>query len=103
MVQQTWGTRYFFGRIVPIIRSLISIPARVASMNLFRFTILTILGTSLWNFVLAFGGRLLGQQWSRIADWIGTYQDIVLIAVVAALIVFIVRRLRKRSIKPGEE
>ncbi len=52
----------FFGRMVPIIRSLISIPAGVASMNMVRFTIFTIAGTSLWNFLLAYGGKLLGQQ-----------------------------------------
>ncbi len=85
----------FFGRMVPIIRSLISIPAGVASMNMVRFTIFTIAGTSLWNFLLAYGGKLLGQQWPKIADWIGTYQNVVIVLAVAAVVVFVVMRLRK--------
>ena len=57
-----WFNRYgewviFFGRMVPIVRSLISIPAGVASMNMARFLVLTAFGTALWSFVLSLGGR----------------------------------------------
>lgn len=86
----------FFGRMVPIVRSLISIPAGLAEMNLLKFVFYTILGTSLWNFVLAFAGRLLGSQWHKVVDWVGLYQNVVLVAGVAAVVVFVVLRLRKR-------
>lgn len=94
----SWFNRYgdlviFFGRMVPIVRSLISIPAGIASMNLLKFLPLTIIGTALWSFVLALGGRLLGSQWRLIVDWINTYQIIVEIAAVAAVIIFIGWRL----------
>jgi len=94
----SWFNRYgdlviFFGRMVPIVRSLISIPAGIASMNLLKFLPLTIIGTALWSFLLALGGRLLGSQWRLIVDWINTYQIIVEIAAVAAVIIFIGWRL----------
>ena len=96
-----WFEKYdefviFFGRMVPIIRSLISIPAGVASMNLSKFTIFTITGTALWSFLLALGGRLLGEQWPLISDWVSTYQEIVITLLGIAIIAFIFLRLRKR-------
>ncbi|MBN2048256.1 MAG: DedA family protein, partial [Anaerolineaceae bacterium] len=76
----------FFGRMVPIVRSLISIPAGLAEMNLIKFTIYSILGSSLWNLVLVMGGRLLGPQWPRIIEWVGIYQDVVIYLSIAAVV-----------------
>lgn len=97
-----WFNRFgdlviFFGRMVPIVRSLISIPAGVAAMNFAKFTGLTIVGTALWSFLLAWGGRLLGEQWPLIAEWIDTYQNIVLLIAGLLVIIFIVNRLPKRK------
>ena len=98
-----WFNRYgdrviFFGRMVPIVRSLISIPAGIASMNLIKFIPLTVIGTALWSFLLALGGRLLGSQWRLIADWINTYQILVEVLVLVAILAFIGLRLRKMVI-----
>ena len=98
----TWFDKYddwviFFSRMVPIVRSLISIPAGIASMSLGKFSIYTILGTALWSFVLAFGGRLLGEQWPLIADFINTYQNIVLVIGVLVVVVFVASRLIKKK------
>ena len=97
----TWFKRYgeyviFFGRMVPIIRSVISIPAGLAAMPLLRFCFYTAIGTALWSFALAFAGRLLGASWSIVADWINRYQDVVLVLIALAIIIFVVRRLRRR-------
>lgn len=97
-----WFDKYddwviFFSRMVPIVRSLISIPAGIASMNFVKFSFYTVLGTALWSFVLSFGGRLLGEQWPLIADFINTYQNVVLILVVIGVIVFIGYRLIRKS------
>ena len=102
-----WFNRYgewviFFGRMVPIVRSLISIPAGVASMNMPRFLILTALGTALWSFVLSFGGRLLGSQWHLVVDFVDKYQKVVLIAGVAFVIGFLLYRLRGRLFKSSQ-
>lgn len=97
-----WFDKYddwviFFSRMVPIVRSLISIPAGIASMNLAKFSFYTIIGTALWSFVLSYGGRLLGEQWPLIADYINTYQNIVLVLAVLAVGFFIVFRLLKKK------
>lgn len=99
-----WFDKYdewviFFSRMVPIVRSLISIPAGIASMSLPKFSIYTILGTALWSFVLSFGGRLLGEQWPLIAEFINTYQNIVLAIGFLVIIIFIANRLIKKAKK----
>jgi len=96
-----WFEKYddwviFFSRMVPIVRSLISIPAGIASMNITKFSFFTILGTALWSFLLALGGRLLGEQWPLIAEFINTYQNIVLVITIAAVLLFIGSRLYKK-------
>ena len=97
-----WFDKYddwviFFSRMVPIVRSLISIPAGIASMNITKFSFFTILGTALWSFLLALGGRLLGEQWPLIAEFINTYQNIVLFIAIAAVLLFIGSRLFKKK------
>ena len=97
-----WFDKYddwviFFSRMVPIVRSLISIPAGIASMNITKFSFFTILGTALWSFLLALGGRLLGEQWPLIAEFINTYQNIVLVIAIAAVLLFIGSRLSKKK------
>jgi len=99
-----WFEKYddwviFFSRMVPIVRSLISIPAGIASMNFAKFSFYTILGTALWSFVLSFGGRLLGEQWPLIADYINTYQNVVLVLVGIGAVIFIGYRLTRKSNK----
>ena len=95
-----WFDKYddwviFFSRMVPIVRSLISIPAGIASMNLAKFSFFTVLGTALWSFVLAIGGRILGERWPLIADFINTYQNIVLAVAIVLVLYFIISRLLK--------
>jgi membrane protein DedA with SNARE-associated domain len=97
-----WFDKYddwviFFSRMVPIVRSLISIPAGIASMNISKFSFFTILGTALWSFLLAWGGRLLGEQWPLIAEFINTYQNIVLVIGVAVVLLFVGTRLFKKN------
>lgn len=97
-----WFEKYddwviFFSRMVPIVRSLISIPAGIASMNITKFSFFTILGTALWSFLLAWGGRLLGEQWPKIANLINTYQNVVLVIAGCAVLFFIGTRLFKKK------
>jgi membrane protein DedA with SNARE-associated domain len=97
-----WFDRYgeltiFFGRMVPIVRSLISIPAGLAKMNIPKFLFYTVIGTSMWNFVLALAGKLLGSQWGLVVEWVGVYQNIVIGLVALAVVFFVVSRLLKRK------
>jgi len=77
----TWAI--FFGRLVPGLRSLISIPAGIARMNLGAFLLLTTLGSALWCTLLAGAGYLLGSNFEKVDSVLGTVSNAILIGVVA--------------------
>ncbi|WP_420366361.1 DedA family protein [Curtobacterium sp. L3-7] len=84
-----------FGRLVPIVRSLISLPAGADRMNLWSFSLFTIIGSGVWNSLLVLGGAALGTQYERIegyTEWIdrGMYA-----AIAGVVVVFVVRRIRR--------
>ena len=85
----------FFGRMVPIVRSLISIPAGMHRMKLLPFTLYTIAGTSLWNVILAVAGKILGPQWEKVIEWIDIYEKFVIVLVVILGIWFLFTRVRR--------
>ncbi|WP_273484607.1 DedA family protein [Desulforamulus ruminis] len=91
----------FFCRFVPIVRSLISIPAGGARMKFSSFLTLTVIGTFIWNVVLVFLGRIAGNAWETIAHYVDIYSMIAaaFFAVVATLIVaiFVKKRFLKRD------
>ncbi len=96
------GTKaVFFGRMIPIFRSLISIPAGVQRMPLIRFTLLTAAGSAIWNTVFVMAGYLLGEQWHRIEQYADGLQLVVVAAVVVAVSVFVVMRVRQRVSAPS--
>ena len=67
----------FIGRFIPIVRSLVSIPAGMAKMAITPFLLLTTVGSLIWNTVLISLGRIAGASWARIAEYIGGYSDII--------------------------
>jgi membrane protein DedA with SNARE-associated domain len=83
------------GRCVPLIRSLVSIPAGFRRMPLLRFTALSALGSLVWNIALISAGAVLGDRWEEVGGVIGIFQTIVIIAIVAALVWFAWTRLLK--------
>lgn len=86
------------GRVVPIARSVVSIPAGLSNMPLLRFTVLTTVGSAVWNTVLIGGGYLLGANWDRVSHWAGAYSDVVLVvAAIAAALFLLLRHFRKRN------
>ncbi|MDK6763520.1 VTT domain-containing protein, partial [Escherichia coli] len=74
----------FFGRMVPIFRSLISLPAGVTNMGMLKFTALTAVGSAIWNTILIYAGYLLGANWTIVEDYVGIFAKIV--AVVCLVI-----------------
>ena len=63
----------FFGRFIPIIRSLVSVPAGMARMAMLPFLILTTIGSLIWNTVLVVLGRIAGDSWNVIAMYVGGF------------------------------
>lgn len=97
-----WFGRYgewcvFFGRMVPIIRTIISVPAGLSKMHWLKFSIFTILGTSLWNIFLGFAGRILGDNYTIIIEWIDRFKYLVIIVCVAAVVIFYIRRMKNKN------
>ena len=101
-----WFERYgeaiiFFGRLIPLIRSIISVPAGYTRMNMVRFLIYTTLGTTLWNLILTYIGRVLGENWADISELMAPYEYGVLILIGLAVVVFVgwraVRWRRQRT------
>ncbi|KUN61411.1 hypothetical protein AQJ46_36800 [Streptomyces canus] len=92
------GTKaVFFGRMVPIFRSLISVPAGLERMPMPTFLLLTTLGSLIWNSVLVLAGYWLGDQWDLVETYVGIISKVVLVLVLAAIALYIVVRLRSRG------
>ncbi len=85
----------FFGRFLPGLRTLISLPAGIAKMRLGTFLLYTTLGTLLWNGLLIGAGVLLGQNWERILNIIDRYETVFWIVVALFIALFILQRIRK--------
>jgi membrane protein DedA with SNARE-associated domain len=109
---ESWFDRYgdaavFFSRMVPVVRSFISIPAGVVRMPLGRFTILSFLGTLPWCFGLAGAGLALGTGWERFhKNW--RYADYVVVGLIGAAVLWLAvrwvqRRARRRSLERSAE
>ncbi|MFF5789514.1 DedA family protein [Streptomyces sp. NPDC012693] len=92
------GTKaVFFGRMVPIFRSLISVPAGVERMPMPLFVVLTTLGSLIWNSVLVMAGYWLGDQWDVVERYVGVLSKAVLVLVVVAVAAYVAVRLRGRG------
>jgi membrane protein DedA with SNARE-associated domain len=104
---EAWFERYgqtavFVSRMLPIVRSFISIPAGVAEMPLVRYTVLTFLGTIPWCFGLAGVGLAAGSSWERFHEsW--RYADYAIVAAVIAGIALLVVRARRRRLRRALE
>jgi membrane protein DedA with SNARE-associated domain len=89
----------FFARMVPGLRSIISVPAGMVGMSPLRFTLYTALGAGIWSFLLALAGRLLGDNWPVVGDYLSRYQNVVVLMAVAVLALLVMRRLAGRQLK----
>ncbi len=72
-------------RCVPLIRSLVSVPAGFRRMNPAQFTLYTAIGSLVWNSVLIGAGYKLGDNWEQVAEWVGTFQYLVVAVILAAV------------------
>jgi membrane protein DedA with SNARE-associated domain len=91
-----WGSwAVFFSRMLPIVRTFISLPAGVARMPFWRFTVLTVLGCIPWVFALTFAGKQAADNWTSWRDSLH-YVDYAIAALIVAGIAYLLVRRRRR-------
>jgi len=105
---ESWFVKYekkavLICRCIPIVRSIISVPAGFSKMNIPLFLLLTTVGSAVWNTILTCIGAFLGRSWEAALPFISGYSRVVLIVCVAAAIAavayYIVKRIKKRNKK----
>jgi membrane protein DedA with SNARE-associated domain len=99
-----WFDKYgiwtvLFCRIVPLLRSLISIPAGMSGMNIGLFLLFTVIGTLVWNTVLVTLGAVIGEAWEEIVAFMDVYSNIAYACIAIGVIVVLVLWLRRRKNK----
>ncbi|TGB03566.1 DedA family protein [Halobacillus salinus] len=96
-----WFDKYgpwtvFFCRFVPLIRSLVSVPAGMSNMNFGVFVLLTLLGTSIWNIVLVNLGASVGESWEDVVSYMEIYANIIYIFLILLVIVLVLLVYKKK-------
>lgn len=98
----SWFHRYgnatvFFCRCVPVLRSLISIPAGMTKMSLITFTLYTTIGSFIWNVLLVSLGAWAGDSWGTVSGYIAMYSDVVKIILGGIIISVVIYYFRKKK------
>ncbi|MBD1807495.1 DedA family protein [Microcoleus sp. FACHB-SPT15] len=91
------GIAVFFCRLVPGVRTLISVPAGIDKMHLVPFLLYSTLGTALWVGLLTYAGLLLGQNYKLVEKFLGPASVVVLVALIVAFGIWVVRRKKKQQ------
>ncbi|MGY4769377.1 DedA family protein [Kribbella sp. CWNU-51] len=102
---EDWFNRHepkvvLIGRLVPVVRSLISVPAGVERMSVALFLPLTAIGSLVWNSLLIVAGYQLGERWHVVESSVGVFQKLVLAGAVAAVVWFVAVKIRARRSDP---
>jgi membrane protein DedA with SNARE-associated domain len=94
---ERWGDRaVFFGRLTPVVRSFVSVPAGVFEARLGRYTALTLLGSAIWCFAFAAAGYVAGESWEEFHHAFRYFDYLVAAVIVAAVAFLVIRHLRRR-------
>jgi membrane protein DedA with SNARE-associated domain len=96
-----WFDKYgywtvLFCRMVPLIRSLISIPAGMSNMNFGLFLVFTTIGTLIWNIILVSVGAAVGESWEEIVAFMDIYSTIAYALIALGIVIFLVLFFRKK-------
>lgn len=99
-----WFARYgswavLIGRCLPIIRTFISLPAGIARMPFWRFTILTVIGCIPWVLMLALAGRAVGDNWEDLQHQLHYFDYLLVLSILGGIVYLVIRnRRRKRAL-----
>jgi membrane protein DedA with SNARE-associated domain len=97
-VADRWFARYgeataFFSRLLPVVRTFISLPAGIARMNFGRFVLYTFLGSLIWTVALVYAGTLLQSNWAQVKAILAPFDYLIALVVLAAVVFFVYRRV----------
>ena len=81
-----------FCRCIPIVRSLISIPAGMSKMNFIKFIFLTTIGTIIWNVAVTSLGRIAGNSWNLISDKISEYSHFIYLGLIIIIFIIVLKK-----------
>ena len=101
-----WFAQYgeaavFFSRMLPVVRTFISLPAGVARMNFPRFVLFTFLGALPWCYLLAYIGVKMGQEWEHLRDYFHQFDILIGLSLAVAVGYFLWSHWPRRSVTPG--
>ncbi|MBQ3020659.1 MAG: DedA family protein [Bacilli bacterium] len=86
-----------YSRFIPIVRSLISIPAGISKMNFSVFLLYTSIGSVIWNTVLIYLGNLVGENYMMVANVFSKYSKFVLVLIILVIVYKIIKKLKKKN------
>ncbi len=100
-----WFAKYgeatvFFGRMLPVVRTFISLPAGIAGMNIYRFILFTFLGALPWCYLLAYIGVKMGEEWEHLRDYFHQFDIVIGLSLALGLGYFLWSHWPKRRVNP---
>lgn len=105
-VADRWFAKYgeaavFFGRMLPVVRTFISLPAGIAKMNFPRFVIFTFIGALPWCYLLAYIGVRMGEEWDNLRGYFHQFDVVIGVVIALAVGYFLWSHWPRRSINPS--
>ena len=85
----------FFSRLLPVIRTFISLPAGIAHMNLKKFSFYTLTGSLIWSFVLAWVGMKMGENWDTLGSYFHKFDFLIAILILGAGFYYVYHKVSK--------
>ena len=106
-IADRWFTRYgpiaiFFSRMLPVVRTFISLPAGIARMPFGQFVVYTTLGSLPWTIALIYAGKELGDNWESVRTFLGKFDYVVVAIIVVGLAWYIYRHISRAMASPEE-
>lgn len=85
-----------FARVIPLVRTFISVPAGFVRMNMLLFSFLTLIGSAVWIGMLSYAGFVLGERWESVVPYLENYELVIGIVIAVTVIFLFFRKLRPR-------
>lgn len=82
------------GRVIPIVRTVISFPAGASKMKFAVFTLYTLIGTAIWSAILGFAGYFLGENWKNVSEYVSKYEKVIIVLILVFAVWYVWRGIK---------